>query len=59
MVVSRDGVYAYSSSTTKCNIIRGLHYGAGMMSRLQSEDPAIAEPTQAVDTEVPCFALAI
>jgi hypothetical protein len=28
-----------------------------MMSRLQSEDPAIAEPTQAVDTEVPCFAL--
>jgi Integrase zinc binding domain len=29
-----------------------------MMSRLQSEDPAIAEPTQAVDTEVPCFALA-
>jgi hypothetical protein len=27
-------------------------------ARLQSEDPAIAEPTQAVDTEVPCFALA-
>jgi RNase H-like domain found in reverse transcriptase len=30
-----------------------LHLGADMMSRLQSEDPAIAEPTQAVDTEVP------
>jgi hypothetical protein len=29
-----------------------------MMSRLQSEDPAISEPTQAVDTEVPCFDLA-
>jgi hypothetical protein len=34
-----------------------LHHGADMMSRLRSEDPAIAEPTQAVDTEVPCFAL--
>jgi RNase H-like domain found in reverse transcriptase len=30
-----------------------LHHGADMMSRLQSRDPAIAEPTQAVDTEVP------
>jgi hypothetical protein len=28
-----------------------------MMSRLRSEDPAIAEPTQAVETAVPCFAL--
>jgi hypothetical protein len=35
-----------------------LHHGADMMSRFQSEDPLIAEPTQAVDTEVPCFALA-
>jgi hypothetical protein len=29
-----------------------------MMSRLRSEDPAIEEPTKAVDTETPCFALA-
>ena len=35
-----------------------LHHGADMMSRLQSENPAIAEPTQPVDTDVPCFALA-
>jgi RNase H-like domain found in reverse transcriptase len=34
-----------------------LHHGADMMSRLRSEDPAIEEPTEAVDTEVPCFAL--
>jgi hypothetical protein len=30
---------------------------ADMMYRRRWEDPAIAEPTQAVDTEVPCFAL--
>jgi hypothetical protein len=35
-----------------------LHHGADMMSRLRSEDPAIAEPTDEIDTEVPCFALA-
>jgi hypothetical protein len=35
-----------------------LHHGADMMCRFQSEDPAIAEPTQAVDTEVPYFSLA-
>jgi hypothetical protein len=34
------------------------HHGADMMSRLRSEDPAIAEPTDEIDTEVPCFALA-
>ena len=28
------------------------------MSRLRSEDPAVAEPTDEIDTEVPCFALA-
>jgi RNase H-like domain found in reverse transcriptase len=35
-----------------------LHHGADMMSRIRSEDPAIAEPTDEIDTEVPCFALA-
>jgi RNase H-like domain found in reverse transcriptase len=35
-----------------------LHHGADMMSRLRSEDPAIAEPTDEIDTDVPCFALA-
>jgi hypothetical protein len=35
-----------------------LHHGADMTSRLRSEDSAIAEPTEAVATEVPCFALA-
>jgi hypothetical protein len=35
-----------------------LHHGADMMSRLRSEDPAIAEPTDEIDTEVPCFTLA-
>jgi hypothetical protein len=35
-----------------------LHHGADMMSRLRSEDPAIAEPTDEIDTEVPCSALA-
>jgi RNase H-like domain found in reverse transcriptase len=35
-----------------------LHHGADMMSRLRSEDPAIAEPPDEIDTEVPCFALA-
>jgi hypothetical protein len=29
-----------------------------MISRLRSEDPAIAEPPDDIDTEVPCFALA-
>jgi hypothetical protein len=29
-----------------------------MMSRLLSEDPAIAEPPDEIDTEVPCFTLA-
>jgi hypothetical protein len=35
-----------------------LHHGADMMSRFRSEDSAIAEPTDEIDTEVPCFALA-
>jgi hypothetical protein len=35
-----------------------LHHGADMMSRLRSEDPAISEPPDEIDTEVPCFALA-
>jgi hypothetical protein len=35
-----------------------LHHGADMMSRLRSEDPAIAEPPDEIDTDVPCFALA-
>jgi RNase H-like domain found in reverse transcriptase len=34
-----------------------LHHGADMMSRLRSEDPAIAEPTDEIDTDVPCFSL--
>jgi RNase H-like domain found in reverse transcriptase len=35
-----------------------LHHGADMMSRLRSEDPAIAEHTYEIDTDVPCYALA-
>ena len=35
-----------------------LHHGADTMSRLRSEDPVVAEPTDEIDTEVPCFALA-
>jgi Integrase zinc binding domain/RNase H-like domain found in reverse transcriptase len=35
-----------------------LHHCADMMSRLRSEDPAIAEPTDEIETDVPCFALA-
>jgi RNase H-like domain found in reverse transcriptase len=35
-----------------------LHHGADMMSRLRSEDPVIAKPIDAIDTDVPCFALA-
>jgi hypothetical protein len=35
-----------------------LHHRADMMSRLRSEDTAIAEPPDEIDTEVPCFALA-
>jgi hypothetical protein len=35
-----------------------LQHGADMMSRLQSEDPANAEPPDEIYTEVPCFALA-
>jgi hypothetical protein len=35
-----------------------LHHGADMMSRLRSKDPAIAEHTDEIDTEVPCYALA-
>jgi RNase H-like domain found in reverse transcriptase len=35
-----------------------LHHGADMMLRLRSEDPAIAEPIDEIDTDVPCFALA-
>jgi RNase H-like domain found in reverse transcriptase len=32
-----------------------LHHGADMMSRLRSDDPAIAEPTDEIDTNVPCL----
>jgi RNase H-like domain found in reverse transcriptase len=35
-----------------------LHHGADMMSKLRSEEPAISEPTDEIDTDVPCFALA-
>jgi RNase H-like domain found in reverse transcriptase len=35
-----------------------LHHGADMISMLRSEDPAITEPTDEIDTDVPCFALA-
>ena len=35
-----------------------LHHGADTMSRLRSEDPVVAEPTDEIDTEFPCFALA-
>jgi hypothetical protein len=35
-----------------------LNHGADMMSRLRSEDPSIAEPTDEIDTDVPCYALA-
>jgi hypothetical protein len=35
-----------------------LHHGADIISRLRLEDPAIAEPTDEIDTEVPCCALA-
>jgi hypothetical protein len=33
-----------------------LRHGVDMMSRLRSEDPAIAEPTDEIDPDVPCFA---
>jgi hypothetical protein len=31
------------------------HHAADMMSRLQSTDPTLSEPTDPVDTDIPCF----
>jgi hypothetical protein len=31
------------------------HHGADMMSRLQSSDPTLSDPSDPVDTEIPCF----
>jgi Integrase zinc binding domain/Integrase core domain len=31
------------------------HHAAEMMSRLQSTDPTLSEPTDPVDTDIPCF----
>ena len=33
------------------------HHGADMMSRLQSSDPTLSDPTDPVDTDIPCFSI--